>query len=566
MSATVSSPHLLSILIPTYNRAEMLRECLESSLTAPADSEIVVIDNGSTDHTTEVLKSFVERDRRVRVVRQDENVGPLRNFQRALEEARGDFICLTGDDDLFLPGNFQKKLALLEACPEVGLVYSQWLRIDEQSRSQGIVMWPGVLPYSYVGTRDEFRDLLPASYMMFQSVVFRRELYDRFGGFDEHPERLVGNDWDLLLRYCYHTKTAFIAEPLVAVRVHQQSFTESVARKDGKFAPGRIAIWRKWLVEHDNPPVLDEALWRRMADAFLPDLCYEFGQDQARIEYYLRQLEMVKHDSTRKIAHVAELAINRDLDVRKLSMLAGDINVADFSNCTERLNIAGARGFNFLSIFDWELQSGWDLLVNAFVTEFDRTEDVALILQTRPGSGNPISSTEIGSQLVSFVRDSLGRDPEEIPDIILETTDVPEHQLPALYLAADCFVLAWRGEALGRRCAEAMAAGIPVIATNWGGSTDFMTAENSFLVDCTAGPVSTAAVQEAPQVEGKQWAEPNIDHLRRQLRRVFESREVAAQVGLEGQREIFQRFDPMATASRSTAQPERSPHPICSAA
>jgi glycosyltransferase involved in cell wall biosynthesis len=417
-----------------------------------------------------------------------------------------------------------------------------------------------------VGTRDEFRDLLPASYMMFQSVVFRRELCDRFGGFDEHPDRLVGNDWDLLLRYCYHTKTAFIAEPLVAVRVHQQSFTESVARKDGKFAPGRIAIWRKWLVEHDNPPVLDDALWRRMADAFLPDLIYEFGQDRAKIDYYLQQLEQLKRDSMRKIAQVAEQTVCRNADIRKLSVFPGPANVADFSNCRECLNIAGARGFNFLSVFNWELRSGWDLLVNAFVAEFDRTEDVALILQTRPGSGSTVDSDEVGDQLVSFVRNSLGRDPEDIPDIILETADLPDHLLPALYRAADCFVLAPRGEELGHRFVEAMASGLPVIGTNWGDSNELMTAENSFLVDSTPGPVAAAVVQEMPHLAGQPWVEPNIDHLRRQMRRVFESRELAAQTGLLGQREILQRFDPTPTANRSITQSELSARPICEAA
>src|SRR5262249_2905590 len=80
----------------------------------------------------------------------------------------------------------------------------------------------------------------------------------------------------------------------------------------GKFAPGRIAIWRKWLVEHENPVVLDEVVWRRMADAFLPDLQYEFGQDRARIDYYLQQLEVVKQDSMRKITQVAVTATKPD--------------------------------------------------------------------------------------------------------------------------------------------------------------------------------------------------------------------------------------------------------------
>lgn len=292
----------LSIVIPTYNRAELLRECLTSMQHAPADCEIVVLDNASPDNTPQLVQEFAVKDSRIRSIRHDQNLGPMVNFEKALAAGRGEYICLTCDDDIFLPGNFDKKLRILDTHPEIGLVYSQWYDMDIHGNIQGVVMWPGILNYPYIGTRNEFLDLLPASYLYMQTAVIRRSLYEKIGGLDMREDMTAGVDWEFLLRCCYHTKTAFINEPTVAIRTHEQSFTESHCRKQGQFARGRIAIWRKWLVENDNPPVLDDQLWNRMANAFIADLQHEFGNDVDTINSYIHQLEEMKRDSVAKIS------------------------------------------------------------------------------------------------------------------------------------------------------------------------------------------------------------------------------------------------------------------------
>src|SRR5438128_10862131 len=130
-----------------------------------------------------------------------------------------------GDDDAVLPGNFERKLALLDANPQIGFVYSQWNRMDELGRCLGVCIWPGLLRHSYIGGRSEFLDLLPACYIHLQGVVFRRQLFAQYGGADLRPEITAGQDWDMLLRWAYHSETAYIAEPMVSVGVHTQSQT-----------------------------------------------------------------------------------------------------------------------------------------------------------------------------------------------------------------------------------------------------------------------------------------------------------------------------------------------------
>jgi len=683
----------VSILLPTWNRADYLRECLQSLRTVTTDHEIVIVDNGSTDHTADVVAAFAA-DSRIRYLRNDENIGPVRNFNRAFRAARGAYFCLLGDDDTVLPGNFEKKTALLDAHPEIGLVYSQWHRIDEKGQSQGVVLWPGILTYPYLGTRNEFLDLLPASYIMHQAALFRRELYDRYGAFDEDAAMAAGNDWDLLLRYCYHTKTAFLNEPLVCVRVHTRSHSESVFRRAGKFAEGRIAIWRKWLVEHEDPPVLDESLWQRMRQAFLPDLQYEFGDDREKIEAYLQALEEIKRDNVRKITarffsstnfthdtnraassrnlvkwvddartpaphhptsiiwnaplfdpsgyadearhfllaldaagyllsahpirwshrvavlpakveerllsmtarqpvpgsvHVSHIfpphftrradarlnigrtmfetdrlpdgwaeACNRmdrvwvpsefnretfaraGVDERKIGVVPGAIDMSPYDPSIAPLRIDGARGFNFLSVFDWTLRKGWDSLVRAYVEEFEPDEEVALILQTHSSLGYTIQ--QIAEAVAGYMQNTLGRDPERAPDIIFQDVNLPAYQMPHLYRAADCFVLPTRGEGWGRPYMEAMAMGLPTIGTNWSGNTAFMTPENSFLLDYELVPVPEAGWREVATFRGHCWAEPDVAHLRRLMRQVFTDRAAARAVGARARADIATRF------------------------
>ena len=308
----MSSPRL-SIIAPTYNRAHMLPRFLESVKCVTADCEILVVDNASTDATSDVVAEYRRTDSRIRYVRNPENIGVIANYNRAMNLSSGELLCCMGDDDAVLPGCFERKIALLDGNPAVGLVYSLWHRTDQNGQPLGVCSWPGLLRHSYIGGRSEFLDLLPACYIHLQSVVFRRSLFEQFGGADESPNITAGQDWDMLLRWVRETETAFIAEPTVCVGVHAQSQTESVCRSNGHFARGRIAIWRKWLVDCEQAPVLDDSRWQRMRDAFLPDLHYEFANDRVTIEGFLVELDGIRRASESRAVQRFDRATGRPI-------------------------------------------------------------------------------------------------------------------------------------------------------------------------------------------------------------------------------------------------------------
>jgi len=102
----------LSICIPTYNRAPLLRQALDSIIPQVADreAEVVVVDNASSDDTPALVREYMQNHACVRYVRQQENVGFDRNIITCIEQARGRYISLFSDDDIALPGAFQRVL------------------------------------------------------------------------------------------------------------------------------------------------------------------------------------------------------------------------------------------------------------------------------------------------------------------------------------------------------------------------------------------------------------------------------------------------------------------------
>jgi glycosyltransferase involved in cell wall biosynthesis len=118
---TSSNDPLVTIAIPTFNRALLLKGCILSALAQSYQNfEVIVLDNASTDETGEVLKQF--RDPRLRVVRQKLNVGLLKNWNSCLAEAKGDFFVLLPDDDQITSWMLERCITLVRNEPEIEIV------------------------------------------------------------------------------------------------------------------------------------------------------------------------------------------------------------------------------------------------------------------------------------------------------------------------------------------------------------------------------------------------------------------------------------------------------------
>lgn len=126
---------LVSILIPTHNRPDYLREALDSVLAQThRNLDIVISDNGSSDESLEALRDIVAADPRIRYIRGPERNHYLDNWLHALSHARGDYVNFLMDDDLYHPEKVSRMVAIYEQFPDVGLVTSHRALIDSEGR------------------------------------------------------------------------------------------------------------------------------------------------------------------------------------------------------------------------------------------------------------------------------------------------------------------------------------------------------------------------------------------------------------------------------------------------
>jgi alpha-1,3-rhamnosyltransferase len=214
-----SEQPLVSTCIASYNHAEYVGLGIESILAQTyKNHEIVVVDDGSSDNSLEILNSYAQKfPEQVRVFTHanHQNRGISITTNLAIEKSKGKFIALIGSDDVWEENKLALQVEILEQNPKVGIVYSKAKIIDSQGKATG-----SIIGQNFKKNRDQLAQILAKNFIPAPTVIFRRECFDRLGSFDE---TLVCSDWEMWLRILAHWEMAFIDEPLALYRVHQQN-------------------------------------------------------------------------------------------------------------------------------------------------------------------------------------------------------------------------------------------------------------------------------------------------------------------------------------------------------
>lgn len=218
---------LMSIGIPTYNNADYIGETIESILAQSYENlELVIVDDNSTDNTYEVISAYEEKDRRVRVYKNETNLGMSGNWNRCLELTRGEYLKLVCADDLLSKDMVAREIAVLEEHPEVVMVSSDTRLVDLNGNYRG---W--YRRYKKRGLVDGFevirkgffsQDLFGAP----QANTFRRSTFEKIGGFSSEFHYIV--DYDFFVNVAKMGKIYIIHEPLNYFRVRGDSNTGQV--------------------------------------------------------------------------------------------------------------------------------------------------------------------------------------------------------------------------------------------------------------------------------------------------------------------------------------------------
>jgi glycosyltransferase involved in cell wall biosynthesis len=194
---------LVSIIIPCYRQGRFLGEAIESVLnqTYP-DYEIIVVNDGSPDDASRVASRYAG----VRLIRQ-ENRGLSAARNRGISESHGDFLVFLDADDRLLPGGLESGLACLAQRPESEMVFGRYRAIREDGVPSGVIsdLCAGDLYLGLLG-RNCIGPVAP--------VIFRREVFDKVGGFDTNIN--PASDYDIYLRiarrYPTHRHDGIVAE------------------------------------------------------------------------------------------------------------------------------------------------------------------------------------------------------------------------------------------------------------------------------------------------------------------------------------------------------------------
>jgi glycosyltransferase involved in cell wall biosynthesis len=224
----------VSVVVPTYNRASLLAKTLEAILAQTVPPlEIIVVDDGSSDNTGEVLERYPP----VRALR-IKNSGELVARNTGLREAKGELVAFCDSDDLWKPEFLERSLELWRTEPGINVTYGNFVILSNdvlQKREKFSYAPPGywdcmrrinnqygVFDESNVNQLIEFNPFFPSC------MIVRRHSFLALGGWDESVGRTVSCDLATTLLMCEHGKVGVLFEPLVIIRKHGGNYSADV--------------------------------------------------------------------------------------------------------------------------------------------------------------------------------------------------------------------------------------------------------------------------------------------------------------------------------------------------
>jgi glycosyltransferase involved in cell wall biosynthesis len=214
----MADPHApkVSVLMPAHNYERYVAEALESALGQdypPEEFEIVVVDDGSTDRTAEIIAELADANPgRIKLIQQ-QNSGQIKTVERARTQARGELLALLDADDVWLPNKLRRQVELFDTRPEVALVFCDMNTIDATGKIVSHTLYePGEFDLQRLYAR-----------VLRTNVVYNSSLVVRAEVFREAPDAIEAWDWWLTL--CAHEvgEYAYIAEPLALYRQHGEN-------------------------------------------------------------------------------------------------------------------------------------------------------------------------------------------------------------------------------------------------------------------------------------------------------------------------------------------------------
>lgn len=275
---------VVTVMVPSYNYRSYLRECVESAATQDSvETDVVIVDNGSTDGSDEVARALAEEFASVRFVRHDDNGGIICSFNRCREQVRGEFAVLLCADDSLTPGSLARSVAALTNHPDLGMVYGPALDFSDRADVTDDALEPRDGPLRITSGPDwiESRCRRANNPIRAPEVTMRSSVFSHAGPFDDRLPHT--SDLHLWLRMASLADVGFLpGTPLALYRKHPLAHSAAYMNTIVRDLEQRWRAFEIFLTECADDP--DRDGWERLVRRKL-----------ARDAHYLATRAYVKH-------------------------------------------------------------------------------------------------------------------------------------------------------------------------------------------------------------------------------------------------------------------------------
>jgi GT2 family glycosyltransferase len=601
-----TEPRRLSLVVLAWNHWELTRRCLQSlAETDLAGAEVVVVDNGSTDETPAGLASLGW----VRVVTLARNLGFTGGNNAGIAATKGSDVVLLNNDLIFTQRDWLSQLRqCAQEDPTIGVVGCRLTLPDGRLQHAGTYMLPDTFWGQQIGSLQkdvgQFRASRDVEGIVFACAYLKREVIEKIGGLSTEYESYF-EDTDYCLRARQAGFRIVLCGQVSLVHDEHGSTRDDAGTFHRLFAHGRDTFRRRWsaldrryrhgllwqsimnfptgyaMSSREILRALEangvRAVYRYVygpgtafpvaeagqTDDYLLDLISRraspqpqaavvygqadvFGKNHGRykVGYTMLEVDAFPKQWVEEAEKMDEVWVPTDFNREGFlrSGLTRPIHVIPLGIDSNYFHPEGAAyrspggEFVFLAIFEWGARKAPEILLRTFSEAFSADEPVRLLVKIMNRDPKVSVKEEIRrlDLKVSGGRISY-----------LYNVEIPHYQLPALYRSADCYVSTSRGEGWNLPLLEAMATGLPAIATDWGAHTAYIREGIGFPLR-VRGTIRAAGC--GPYYDGYRWADPDPEHLRYLLRWVFEHQPEARRVGAAAAQEVARRWTWQATA------------------
>ncbi len=218
----LSNPKI-SVIMSVYNGEKYLKEAIESILRQTfSDFEFIIIDDGSTDKSLNIIEDY--NDDRIKVIKNDVNVGLTKNLNRALVIAKGEYVARQDADDISLLCRFEEQIKFYENNPELVLLGTSIYIMDEK----------GKIIKKRIAPSNPGKFLINVNNITHASVMFNKLIVNKLGGYNELFK--YAQDYDLWLRISKYYSIMNLQLPLYCVRIHRNSIGTTKSREQFLYA------------------------------------------------------------------------------------------------------------------------------------------------------------------------------------------------------------------------------------------------------------------------------------------------------------------------------------------